>query len=111
MRWVTLLLIAASSNAGAVTPVDIGTAATVYQDAAIRQQVRSSLVNMPTQVRRLFESETSAKLSDVQLTAVTEAAKRGFRIDVFEAPAPRCLAEGSVRPMRHSHGFFPACGA
>jgi hypothetical protein len=49
--------------------------------------VRSSLVNMPTQVRRLFESETSAKLSDVQLTAVTEAAKRGFRIDVFEAPA------------------------
>jgi hypothetical protein len=87
MRWVTLLLIAASANAGAVTPVDIGTAATVYQDAAIRQQVRSSLVNMPTQVRRLFESETSAKLSDVQLTAVTEAAKRGFRIDVFEAPA------------------------
>ena len=87
MRWVTLLLIAASTNAGALTPVDIGTAATVYQDAAIRQQVRSSLVNMPTQVRRLFESETSAKLSDVQLTAVTEAAKRGFRIDVFEAPA------------------------
>ena len=87
MRWVTLFLIAASANAGAVTPVDIGTAATVYQDAAIRQQVRSSLVNMPIQVRRLFESETSAKLSDVQLTAVTEAAKRGFRIDVFEAPA------------------------
>jgi hypothetical protein len=40
----------------------------------------------------LFSADTAAQLSDQQLNAVTAAAKRGFRIDVFEAPALSALA-------------------
>jgi hypothetical protein len=59
----------------------------VYQDAAIREQVRASLGTMPQQIRRLFEGDSQSKLNSEQLAAVTAAAKRGFRLDVFEAPA------------------------
>jgi len=64
--------------------VDIETAAKIYQDAAIREQVRASLGAMPAHIRQLFSADTTA-LSDSQLNAVAAAAKRGFRIDVFEA--------------------------
>jgi hypothetical protein len=47
---------------------------------------------MPAHIRQLFSADTAAKLSDEQLNAVTAAAKRGFRIDVFEAPALSALA-------------------
>jgi hypothetical protein len=86
LRFVFLLALAADVHAASAV-VDIDTAATVYQDAAIRQQVRASLGAMPAQIRRLFEGDSAAKLNADQLAAVTAAAKRGFRIDVFEAPA------------------------
>ncbi len=73
-------------------PVDIETAAKIYQDAAMREQVRASLGSMPAHIRQLFSADTAAQLSDQQLNAVTAAAKRGFRIDVFEAPALSALA-------------------
>lgn len=86
LRFVLLLALAADVHAAAAA-VDIDTAAVVYQDAAIREQVRASLGAMPQQIRRLFEGDSTAKLNAEQLAAVTAAAKRGFRIDVFEAPA------------------------
>ncbi len=86
LRLAALILLVTAGVAQAL-PVDIDTAATVYQDAAIREQVRASLVTLPSQIRRLFESDHSAQLNAVQLDAVTAAAKRGFRIDVFETPA------------------------
>jgi hypothetical protein len=86
LRFVFILALAADVHA-ANAAVDFDTAATVYQDAAIRQQVRPSLDSMPGQIRRLFEGDSTARLNAEQLAAVTAAAKRGFRIDVFEAPA------------------------
>jgi hypothetical protein len=47
---------------------------------------------MPAHIRQLFSADTAARLSDQQLNAVTAAAKRGFRIDVFEVPALSALA-------------------
>jgi hypothetical protein len=95
-RWIPLLLIAAGSGAAYAAPpvarVDIDTAATLYQDAEIREQVRASLGNMPQQIRHLFESDTNNKLNNDQLAAVSAAAKHYFRIDVFEAPALSALA-------------------
>src|SRR5258708_14637079 len=58
----------------------------------MREQVRASLGAMPAHIRKLFSADTAAQLSDEQLNAVTAAAKRGFRIDVFEAPALSALA-------------------
>jgi hypothetical protein len=95
-RYVFLLFLSAAfyvSNAGAAeSTVDIETAAKIYQDAALREQVRASLGVMPAHVRRLFESDNAVHLSEEQLKAVTKAAERGFRIDVFEAPALNALA-------------------
>jgi hypothetical protein len=72
--------------------VDIDTAAQIYQAAAVREQVRASLVSMPNKLRAMFATDAGAKLSDPQLDAVTAAAVRGFRIDVFEPPALVALA-------------------
>lgn len=90
IRIALLMLLSASSYAA--QSVDIETAAKIYQDAAIREQVRASLPAMPAHIRQLFSADTSAQLSDQQLELVTAAAKRGFRIDVFEAPALSALA-------------------
>ena len=96
MRFVFLLLVSAglytSSVRAADSAVDIETAAKIYQDAAMREQVRASLGAMPAHVRQLFFADPAAHLSDAQLKAVTAAAERGFRIDVFEAPALSALA-------------------
>lgn len=91
LRFVLLLALAADVHAAAGA-VDFDSAAEVYQDAAIREQVRSSLGAIPQQIRRLFEADSQSKLTPDQLAAVTDAAKRGFRIDVFEAPALAVLA-------------------
>jgi hypothetical protein len=48
---------------------------------------------MPKQIREMFTRGVNAKLSEGQLAAVTAAAERGFRIDVFEAPALNALAQ------------------
>ncbi len=90
-RFALLMLLSTCLYAAEST-VDIETAAKIYQDAAIREQVRGSLTSMPAHVRQMFASDTMAQLSDEQLNAVTAAAKRGFRIDVFEAPALTALA-------------------
>ena len=92
MRFIALLMLAGSIHA-AEPPVDIDTAAKIYQAAQEREQVRASLGTMPKQVREMFTRGVSAKLSDEQLAAVTAAAERGFRIDVFEAPALSALAQ------------------
>jgi hypothetical protein len=89
-RFAFLMLL--STSVYALQPVDIDTAATLYQDAAIRAQVRASLGAMPAHIRQLFSADAAAHLSDQQLKAVTAAAKRGFRIDVFEVPALSALA-------------------
>jgi hypothetical protein len=89
-RFALLMLLSTGLYA-AQSAVDIETAAKIYQDAAIREQVRASLGAMPAHIRQLFSADTTA-LSDSQLNAVTAAAKRGFRIDVFEAPALSALA-------------------
>jgi len=90
VRLALLLLV--SGAAYAAQPIDIETAAKVYQDAAMREQVRASLDSMPAHIRQLFSADTDVQLSEQQLKAVTVAAKRGFRIDVFEAPALSALA-------------------
>jgi hypothetical protein len=94
-RFGFLLALTAALQAASVqaTPaVDIETAAQVYQDAAIREQVRYSLAAMPAHIRQLYENNMAAPFSAAQLAAVTAAAKRGFRIDVFEAPALSAFA-------------------
>jgi hypothetical protein len=91
-RFAFLLSLAATANAAVAAPVDIDTAAQLYQAAAIREQVRASLGSMPGQIRKLFQGNTSAPLSDSQLSAVNVAAVRAFRIDVFEAPALSAFA-------------------
>ena len=90
-RLAFLLSLAATANA-AIAPVDIDTAAQLYQAAAIREQVRASLGSMPGHIRKLFQGNTSTPLSDKQLAAVNVAAIRAFRIDVFEAPALSAFA-------------------
>ena len=96
-RVAVLMVIGGLASAGAVRAagpgVDIDTAATIYQAAQVREQVRASLDSMPAQIRQMFERDSSAKLSDEQLAAVKAAAERGFRIDVFEAPALSTLAQ------------------
>ena len=92
MFRLSLLMLLSTSLYAAQSAVDIETAAKIYQDAAIREQVRASLGSMPAHIRQLFSADTAAQLSDSQLNAVTAAAKRGFRIDVFEAPALSALA-------------------
>jgi len=90
-RFALLMMLAGSIYA-AESAVDIDTAAKIYQAAAIREQVRASLVSMPPQMRELFSRDVSTPLSEQQLAAVTAAAERGFRIDVFEPPALSALA-------------------
>ena len=89
-RLAALMLL--STGAYAAQSIDIETAAKIYQEAAIREQVRASLGVMPAHIQQLFSADTAAQLSDQQLKAVTAAAKRGFRIDVFEAPALNAFA-------------------
>jgi hypothetical protein len=90
-RFALLMLLSTSLYAAEST-IDIETAAKIYQDAAIRDQVRASLGAMPARIRQLFSADTTTQLSAAQLDAVTAAAKRGFRIDVFEVPALSALA-------------------
>jgi hypothetical protein len=90
-RFAFLLSLAGIAQAG-VPPVDIDSAAELYQEAAIREQVRASLGSMPGHIRKLFQGNTSTPLTDPQLQAVNLAATRAFRIDVFEAPALSAFA-------------------
>ena len=94
IRFALLSLLSLTANVyAAESTVDIDTAAKLYQAAAMREQVRASLGAMPEHIRQLFAADSSAKLSEPQLAAVSAAAVRGFRIDVFEAPALQAFAE------------------
>ena len=105
-RFALLMLVAANVYA-AGSPVDIETAAKIYQDAGMREQVRGSLGTMPAHIRQMFSADTAAHLTDQQLDAVTAAAKRGFRIDVFEAPALHALAENlDASTVKKSEAFL-----
>jgi len=105
-RFALLMLVAANVYA-AESPVDIETAAKIYQDAGMREQVRGSLGTMPAHIRQMFSADTAAHLTDQQLDAVTAAAKRGFRIDVFEAPALHALAENlDASTVKKSEAFL-----
>jgi hypothetical protein len=97
IRFVVLMCLTATVHAADST-VDIDTAAKVYQAAAMREQVRASLVAMPEHIRQLFSTDSSTKLSAPQLAAVSAAAVRGFRIDVFEVPALQALADNLDGP-------------
>lgn len=94
MRRMVFLLLLAGNLHTASAAVDIDVAAQVYQDTAMREQVRASLGSMPAHILKLFEGNTSSPLTDEQLAAITAAAKHGFRISVFEAPALTALAAG-----------------
>jgi hypothetical protein len=85
--------LASTASFAVDSAVDIETAAKIYQEAQVREQVRASLTTMPKQIRDMFSRDASAQLDQEQLAAVTAAAQRGFRIDVFEAPALNALAE------------------
>jgi len=105
-RFAFLLMLAATAHA-AIAPVDIDTAAQLYQAAAIREQVRASLGSMPGHIRKLFQGNTSTPLSDKQLDAVNLAAIRAFRIDVFEAPALSAFAANlDADTVRKSEAFL-----
>src|SRR6202047_3617986 len=93
IRFALLSLLSLTANVyAAESTVDIDTAAKLYQAAGLREQVRASLGAIPEHIRQLFAADSSAKLSEPQLAAVSAAAVRGFRIDVFEAPALQALA-------------------
>ena len=55
-RYILLMLVSASLYAAnlraAESTVDIETAAKIYQDAAVREQVRASLGSMPEHIRQ-----------------------------------------------------------
>jgi hypothetical protein len=87
-----LLLLFSSGLYAAEPTVGFDTAATVYQAAAVRSQVRATLGSMPEKMRHLYADDQSAALSQEQLAAVETSATRGFRIDVFEPPAIAALA-------------------
>src|SRR5450432_1150322 len=91
LRFALLVGLVGVAQAG-VPPVDMDTAAQLYQEAAIREQVRASLSSMPAHIRKLFQGNTSTPLTETQLKAVDVAAVRAFRIDVFEAPALSAFA-------------------
>jgi hypothetical protein len=106
IRFAFLLSLAGLAQAG-VPPVDIDTAAQLYQEAAIREQVRASLGSMPGHIRKLFQGNTSTPLTDPQLQAVNLAATRAFRIDVFEAPALSAFAANlDADTLRKAEAFL-----
>jgi hypothetical protein len=106
LRFALLLSLAGLAQAG-VPPVDMDTAAQLYQEAAIREQVRASLGSMPAHIRKLFQGNTSTPLTESQLDAVNRAATRAFRIDVFDAPALSAFAANlDVDTLKKAEAFL-----
>jgi len=97
IRFALLLLFSANLDAAVQhsdgAGVDIDTAASLYQAAEVREQVRASLDSMPGKIRQMFAVDAAA-ITPKQLDAVDAAAKRGFQIAVFEPPALDAFANG-----------------
>jgi hypothetical protein len=91
----------------AADEVNIDSAAQVYAAAAVREQVGATLDTMPAKIRQMFAADSAAGLTAAQLDAVSAAAKRGFRIVVFEPPALKAFA-GKLDPetVRKSLAFL-----
>ncbi len=90
-RIFSCLLLAGVMHA-AQSAVEFDAAANLYREAAVREQVRPSLATMPEHIRQMFTVNGGEPLSEQQLSALETAAKRGFRIDVFEPPAISAFA-------------------
>src|ERR1700728_3965222 len=84
-RFALLLVLAAGNVLAADQTVNIDTAAKIYQDAAVRDQVRASLVAMPKQIRDMFSRDDSTRLTHEQPAAVGAAGAPGLANDVVEA--------------------------
>ncbi len=91
IRVLSCLLLAGAWQA-AQAAVPFEAAADLYQAAAVRGQVRPALATMPKHIRQMFTVSGGEHLTDVQLGALDAAAKRGFRIDVFEPSAIEAFA-------------------
>ncbi len=105
-RFVFFLLLCANTLA-ANPAVDVNTAGEVYLAAGIREQVSASLGAMPAKIRQIYAADTRATLSAKQLAAAYAAAKRGFRIDVFEPPALAAFAANlDQRAVKKSLDFL-----
>jgi hypothetical protein len=89
-----LLLLLCAGVGAAESEVGFDTAATLYQAAEVRAQVRASLGSMPEKMRRLYSADESGSLSEDQLAAVETSATHGFRIDVFEPAAIAAMGAG-----------------
>ncbi len=88
-----LLLFGLTATALAAPPsVTIDTAGRLYLAAGMREQVSASLDEMPQRLQRMFQSGSHHKLDAARLAAVSKAAKRTFRIDVFEPSALAAFA-------------------
>jgi hypothetical protein len=96
LRTLALFLVSANLCCAA-SGVDIDTAAGIYRAQGLREQVRISLGSMAPKMRRLFQNDEAAALSEDQLAAVEAAAARTFRIDVFE-PAALAAMASSLEP-------------
>jgi hypothetical protein len=98
VRLALLLLLPAAGLSPAFAAVEMDTAAQIYEAAGVREQVRASLGAMPTRIRDMFQAESKATLTPPQIKAITDAAERGFRIDVFEPAAISTLASNLDAP-------------
>ena len=92
VRLALLLLLSAAGLSPALAAVDMDAAAQIYEAAGVREQVRASLGAMPGRIRDMFQAEAKTALTPPQTKAITDAAERGFRIDVFEPSAIAALA-------------------
>ncbi len=93
-RTLSLLLLCGLTATALAAPpaVTIDAAGRLYLAAGMREQVAASLAGMPARLQRMFESESHGKLDAARLAAVTAAAKRTFRLDVFEPSALAAFA-------------------
>lgn len=106
LRLFLLLLLSAPLGAAEPT-VTFDSAASVYQAAAVRSQVRASLGSMPAKMRTLYANDAAANLSQEQLAVVESSATHAFRIDVFEPPAIAAMAHDlDAAAVRNSLDFL-----
>ena len=92
VRLALLLLLSTAGLSQALGAVDMDAAAQIYEAAGVREQVRASLGAMPARIHDMFQAESKTALTPAQSKAITDAAERGFRIDVFEPSAISTLA-------------------
>jgi hypothetical protein len=93
LRSLCLVVTCLISADNASAAVSIDTAGRIFEAAAVREQVRASLVSMPKRIREMFSAQSSTTWTEAQLIAIGSAAGKGFRIDVFEPTALKAFAD------------------